>query len=146
MSENMVFCLGDGQYESSGEGYQKNYRIFNKQLTKTEWEKAKNELPSIELTLNKWVDKGDMTKEEKDSNSVWKEIGGFLRTLGYEEAWKVWWDNAKQSDKDKILNCEYFDAKIFTGITGLKDFAKKSLSGKVVKVEIDGEKYEAVIK
>lgn len=118
----MLFCVGDGKFESKGRGYQKNYQVFNQQVTKDEWEKVKSELPDIKLPLNVWVDKKDMTKDEKDNNSVYKEIGGFLRTLSYEDSWKQWWTEAKQEDKDKILNCKYFDSGIFTELTGLKDF------------------------
>ena len=145
MSEKMLFCLGD-EDTSKGPGYQKNYQIFNQQVDKDEWEKIKQKLPNIKLPLNVWVDKKDMIEDEKDNNSVYKEVGGFLRTLSYKDAWKLWWKEASQKDKDLILGIKYFDSKIFTGITGIEDFEKKSLSGKVVKVEIDGEKYEAVIK
>ena len=116
----MLFCLGEGQYESKGAGYQKNYQVFNQQLSQKEWEQVKAELPSIELPINKWVDKKDMTSDEKENNSVYKEIGGFLRILSYADTWKNWWDNASQKDKNKILDCKYFDTKIFTGITGLE--------------------------
>lgn len=134
MSENMIFCAGDGKFESSGRGYQKNYQVFNKQLTKTEWEKVKSELPNIELPLTKWIDKKDMTKEEKDDNSVWKELGGYLKVLSYEDAWKSWWDNASQKDKNKILDCSYFDSSIFKEITGLSE------------KESDGKKKELLTK
>ena len=143
----MLFCLGDGRSESKGEGYQKSFRVFNKQLTETEWNKVKSELPSIELPLTKWIEKDDMTAQEKKDNSVWKEIGGYLKTCSYEEAWSNWWKDASQKDKNKILDIKYFDQKIFTEITGIKDVqSKPSLSGKVVKVELDGVSYEAVIK
>ena len=65
MSERMLFCLGDGKYESSGEGYQKNNRIFNKDVTSDEFDTARNTRPSFELPIAKWVDKDDMTNEEK---------------------------------------------------------------------------------
>ena len=142
----MIFCLGDGQFETKGAGYQQNYCVFNKKIEKKEWEGIDSRLPIIKLPLTHWVDKKDMTDEEKEDNDVWKEIGGYLKLLSYEDAWKAWCKDAKESDKQLILNCPYFDAKIFTAITGLKDFATKSLSGKTVKVEIDGTSYEAIIK
>ena len=88
-----------------------------------------------------------MTDTEKENSSVWKETGGILRVLDYEEAWKVWWKESSQKDKDSILNCEYFDQKIFKEITGL-DVNKESelnLSGETVEVTIKGKKYKAVI-
>lgn len=141
----MLFCLGTDKYESSGEGYQKNYRIFNQDVEKSEWEKIKNSLPSIELKVSSWVDKKDMSKSEKDSKSGWETMGGYLKTLSYEEAWAKWWNEARQDDKNKILNMKHFDANIFTGITGLTDFESKSLSGKEVEVKLDGKTYKAII-
>jgi len=119
MSERMIFCLGDGNYERQGEGYQKHNMIFNKQVTEEEFERVNDSMPNIKLDF---------------------------KDLAYEKAWAKWWSEAKQEDKDKILNCGYFDQEIFTGITGITDFAEKSLSGKTVTVEVDGKKYEAVIK
>ncbi len=142
----MLFCLGDSSDTQQGEGYQKSYRAFNQQLTKKEWENVKSELPEIKLPLNTWVDKDNMTADEKKNNSVYKEIGGFLRTLSYKESWAKWWSEAKQADKNKILDCKYFDQKIFEGITGIKDTKKINLSGKTVKVTVDGQEFEAVIK
>ena len=142
----MLFCLGEGSGESKGIGYQKSFMVFNKQLTESEYKKVKASFPEIKLPVNYWIDKKEMTDDEKENASGWSEMGGYLKQLGYEEAWVRWWKEAKSEDKDKILNCEYFDHKIFEGITGIKDFATKSLSGKVVKVELDGVSYEAVIK
>ena len=133
MSEYMLFCLGDGGSESKGEGYQKSYRVFNKQLTKEAWEKVYAVFPSIKLPVTKWVDKDDMTAEEKKNSSVWKEVGGLLRVLSYEQAWKVWWDDASKSDKKNILDCEYFDAAIFKGITGLEVEKENSKKEELLK-------------
>lgn len=146
MSENMIFCLGEGKRESKGIGYQKNYHVFNKQVEKEEWEKIKSSLPTIKLLITHWIDKKDMTDEEKENNSIYKQIGGYLKRFTYEEAWKNWWAQAKQLEKDAITDIKYFDKEIFKGITGIDVEEKKSLSGKTVKVELDGVSYEAVIK
>ena len=118
---------------------------FNKQLTESEWSKVNTSISIIELPLNRWIDKKDMSKKEKDEVRGWSEMGGYLKTLGYEEAWKVWWEEAKEEQKNAILNCGYFDAKIFEGITGIKDAAIKSLKGKKVKINFEGCDYEAII-
>ena len=142
----MLFCLGEGSSESKGAGYQKSYQIFNQQVDSSEWNRIKKALPDIKLPLNVWVDKKDMTDDEKDNSSVYKEIGGFLRTLSYKDSWKKWWSEAKQSDKEAITELKYFSHEIFLGITGIDIKAKKPLSGKTVKVTIDDYEYEAVIK
>ena len=141
----MIFCLGEDSSESKGAGYHKSYSIFNSEVTREEWEKVKKSLPTIELPVNVWVDKKEMTDDEKENSSGWEQTGGFLRTLDYQGAWKLWWSTAAQKDKDAILNCKYFKADIFTGITGIKDFKSTSLKGKKVSVEIDGVKYGATI-
>ena len=133
MSEKMLFCVGDGREVSSGEGYKKSYRVFNKQLTKEQWEKVNSSFSSIKLPVTKWIGKDDMTDEEKENSSVRKEIGGFLRVLSYEQAWKSWWDDASKSDKKKILDCEYFDAKIFKDITGLEVEKENSKKEELLK-------------
>ena len=145
MSEYMLFCLGDGKYESKGESYQKNYRIFNKDVEKKEWETIKNSLPTIKVSMLTWIDKKDMSDNEKETYPVYNEIGGYLKKISYEDAWKLWWDNATAADRQKITDIKYFDAKIFKGITGLDVEAQKSLSGKKVRVELDGVSYSATI-
>ena len=61
------------------------------------------------------------------------------------DAWQNWWDNAEQSDKNKILDCKYFDAEIFKGITGLEIEKEKSIVGSEAIVEVGGKKYKAKI-
>ena len=86
-----------------------------------------------------------MTKEEKDSKSGWSEMGGYLKTFSYEEAWKNFWDNASQKERNQILDIPQFDTEIFKKITGLDISKATSLKGKKVKVELDGQSYEAII-
>ena len=135
MSERMLFCLGEGKWESKGAGYQKNNQIFNTQVTKEEWDTARNSLPTIKIGLTKWVDKKDMTKQEKEDNSVWKETGGYLKRYEYKEAWANWWADASKSDKQAILDLPHFDKDIFTGITGIEDFDSEDT------IEIEGKSY-----
>ena len=110
----MIFCLGTDKWESSGEGYQESYRIFNKQVDKDEWQKIKDNLPSIELPLTHW------------------------------EAWAKWWKDSTTEDKNKITSIKYFDAEIFKGITGIeinetpkgKRIKVKLLGGEIVEGEV----------
>ena len=144
MSENMLFCLGTDKWESSGEGYQKNYRIFNKDVQKSDWEKIKNSLPNIELPLTKWIKEEEMSAQEKKDKTIHKEIGGYLKVLTYEDSWKEWWNGASEKDKKAILDIPQFDSAIFKEITSI-DIADTSLRGKKVKVELDGKTYTATI-
>ncbi len=119
MSENMLFCLGDSD-KNKGEGYQKNNRIFNHDVTKTEFQEVKNSLPLIKIPLCRWINKENMTAKEKYERSNWEQIGGYLKILSYEQAWQEWWTENNWVIKNKILNLPYFDKDIFTQITGIK--------------------------
>ena len=127
LSERMIFCLGEGKYESKGEGYQKNNRIFNVEVSKDDWDKARASLPELKIAVTKWIDKADMTDKEKKDHLVYKEIGGFLKRFEYKGAWGLWWDDASKSDRQKILDLPHFNAGIFEEITGIKvgDNSKK---------------------
>ena len=143
----MLFCLGDGKYESKGEGYQKNNRVFNIQVTPEELDTIKLNIPTIKLPVTRWIEEKEMTDEEKEENENYKTLGGYLKVLSYQDAWKLVWSEMNQETKDKFLSIPHFDSKIFKTITGIDVSVKEpSLSGKEVKVEIDGKKYVAVIK
>jgi hypothetical protein len=141
----MLFCLGDKNDTQKGAGYQQNYCVFNQKVDKDEWNKIRNSIGTIKLPLEIWIDKKDMISDEKDKVSGWSEMGGYLKHLDYEEAWQQWWNKASEDEKNKILGIKYFDAKIFTEITGIKDFKSKSLRGKEVEVKLDGQTYKAII-
>ena len=119
MSERMIFCLGDGRSESKGEGYQKNNRVFNVQVSKSEWNEIRNNLPSIKIPLTIWRKSEEMTEEEKENVSSWEQKGGYLKRQSYEDAWQEWWSNASKEDKEKILNIPHFNLNIFTEITSI---------------------------
>lgn len=121
----MLFCLGEGPMVSSGIGYQKNYMVFNTQVTKDEYKKIKEGLPEIKISHTYWIEEKDMTDKEKKDFSFYKQIGGYLKRISYEDAWLNWWSNASSKDKKKILDIPYFNWDIFTGITGIKQGAIK---------------------
>jgi hypothetical protein len=145
MSEKMIFCLGEGKYESKGSGFQKNYRIFNKEVSKEVFDKYYNSQPLFKLPISSWVNEKDMTDEEKNNKPIYKQIGGYLKTLSYKDAWKEGWKNASQEFKNWVINLPNFDEKIFTEIMGIEKVKSQSLKGKKVKVELDGVSYEAII-
>lgn len=129
MSEKMIFCLGEGRSVSQGDGYQKNLMVFNKKVTEEEFNKISSSLSDIKISLTHWVKKEDMTDQEKKNNSIWKEIGGYLKVVSYEDAWANFWKTATDKQKQAILDIPQFDAVIFKAITGIdiekKDNARK---------------------
>ena len=120
MSEKMIFCLGEGKYESKGIGYQKNLMMFNKPITEEEYNtqikylNAKN----FKLPVAKWVEYKDLDKDEQTTTA--KQLGGLLKTLSYENAWKEMRSEMKQEDRNFFKTLLNFDADIFEGITGIK--------------------------
>ena len=139
--------MGDGKYESKGEGYQKNNRVFNVQVTEDEFDTIKLNIPTIKLPVTRWIEEKEMTDEEKEENENYKTIGGYLKVLSYQDAWKIAWSEIDSETKEKFLLIPHFNKDIFKNITGIDVEVKEpSLSGKEVKVEIDGKKYVAVIK
>ena len=73
-----------------------------------------------------------MTKDEITTART--QMGGYLKTLSYQDAWAEAWKTASKEFKAWVLGLPNFNQKIFTAITGIKDIQSKSLSGKVVKV------------
>ena len=128
MSEYMIFCLGEGKYARKGEGYQKNYRIFNHDVPEKEWEKIKNSL-DIKLKLTEW-------NEETKSLDVYS----------YEYAWANWWKEASKKQKESITKMKFFDQKIFTEITGIDIEADSKITVKCEgkEVEISRESAKAL--
>ena len=98
--------------------------MFNKKVKRN----AVNELSFCdffnEVHMTEWVDKDDMTDKEKEENPSWKYVDGYLRTVGYKEAWRKAFQNAKktrswESEKARLLALPNFDFEIFEQITGI---------------------------
>lgn len=119
-------------------------RAFNKEcdLTYTKF-REKFGYKDIDFPLNVWVDKEDMTDQEKNDFPIYKEIGGYLKTLSYKEAWAAGWAKATQEQKDWYSSLPNFDPAIFESITGIK--INDTLVGQTATVEIGGKKYKAII-
>ena len=139
----MIFCIGEDKLASNGAGYQKNNQIFNKTVTEKEFKTAKDTLDvkKFELPIAKWIE----VKEIDSPTTVQKQMGGYLKTLSYEEAWVEMWKDMEDEDKKFFLSLPKFDADIFEKITGIKPEITQSLKGKKVKVELDGISYTAII-
>lgn len=72
----------------------------------------------ISLPINRWIDSDEMSDEEKKDVSSWEQMGGYLKTLNYKEAWQVWW-NENPEKHQNFLNLPAFNADIFKEITGI---------------------------
>lgn len=96
-----------------------------------------------DIPLNHWVDKENMSDEEKKKVIGWETMGGYLKTLNFKEACQIWWDE-NPSEHKRFLELPHFNADIFEEITGIK-VGEPSLKGKKIEVKIEGKTYTAVI-
>jgi len=103
-------------------------RAFNKEcdLTYTEF-REKFGYQDIDLPLNVWIPKKDMTEEEKKEHPFYETTEGYLRTLSYEKAWKEGWAKASEKQKEWYKSLPNFDADIFKEITGIDVNEKEKL-------------------
>ena len=142
----MLFCEGEGRCESKGIGYQKNNHIFNVQVTEEVYSKAINSKPSFVLPLTKWIEKKDMTDDEKKNYTICEQIGGYLKVLSYEDAWKEGWSNASKEFKDWVRGLPNFNKDLFKEITGI-DIAECEVvkDGQIIEVCINGKHFKAKV-
>jgi hypothetical protein len=144
---NPGYCNSDDYNSGLFNTNESKVRIFNKE---TDIKREDIILPDFcYFTLTEWITGKNMTDKEKEANSSYAIRGGYLKVYKYKEAWRNSWDKADEVDRKKIFDLPNFDNEIFKEITGIdaeKELKTKSLSGKVVKVELDGVSYEAVIK
>ncbi len=89
-----------------------------------------------DLKVCAWIDKKDMSEEEKNEVSDWSDMGGYLKTLDYKEAWSEYWNRASDDEKQWFQNLPNFDPKIFEEITGIDIKTKKET------IEIGGILYD----
>jgi len=97
--------------------------IFDIQIkmTLSEFENSKyfNALFSKNLTLNIWIDFERMTVDEVKADPNAEKRGGYLKTIPYKEACKIWWGELTNENKAIIKSMPHFNAKKFEQITGV---------------------------
>ena len=93
-------------------------RIFNKD---TDVKKANINFPSfLYFDLTIWVSHDTATDEEKRLHKTEIETcGGFLKTLGYKEAFKLAWDKADKEEHKQLLDLPNWNNEIFKEISGI---------------------------
>ena len=95
-----------------------NIRMFNKD---TNLKRGDINIPSwCYFSLIVWVSHDTATEEEKEKYK--REIetcGGYLKTLGYKEAWKLAWSKASKEEHKQLLKLPNWNNKVFREITGI---------------------------
>ena len=113
----MIFCLGEGKYESQGEGYQKNHRAWNKDISDDRYKELIKEIKTI----------------LKDFKPEWKN--------GIKEEWS----KIRASQWKKLSQIPEFDLEITQQITGLDNIMDESTveiscEGKTVTISKESAK------
>lgn len=141
----MIFCLGEEKFESQGIGYQQNLMIFNQKVSEEVYNNTKKLLDAkdIKFPIAKWIEYKDLPKDDQTTTA--KQMGGLLKELSYQGAWKEMWNGFSTDDKNFFKSLPNFNNEIFFGITGIKIEDEISLKGKKVEVKIDGKTYNATL-
>ena len=97
---------------------QPNMRIFNQE---TELDHSEIIFPHFfSFNLNQWVWWDEMTDKEKKKNQNAYTCDGYLKTIGYKEAWVTSWTQADKQDKKRLFQLPNFNPDIFEEISGIK--------------------------
>ena len=75
-----------------------------------------------------WIKVEDMSDKDKKGYWWYKTTNGYLRTIGYKEAWKISFDKATKEDVTKTLKLPNFNYKLFEKISGI---TKKMIQDKL---------------
>lgn len=92
--------------------------VFNKPCKRSTWEDCSK--PNlIFFAINRWIDESNMTDQEKIANPKFFVTGGYLKTIGYKQAWRESWDKATDEDKQLLYALPNFCPKVFFKISGI---------------------------
>jgi hypothetical protein len=110
-------------------------RFFNQEtdMALTEFYDSDKMPSQVGFPLNRWVYESEMTKEEKKEIEGWKTMGGYLKTLDYKEAWKIFWEETDEENKQKFLDLPNFSSEIFKSITGIEVEKENSKKQELIK-------------
>lgn len=86
-----------------------------------------------DIALNRWVDKEDMSEEEKKTIQGWEATGGYLKTLNFKVACQIWWKENPDRHED-FLSLPAFNAEIFKAITGIDVEKKDDATEEAIKL------------
>ncbi len=97
--------------------------VFNKPCKRVVWEEVgKPSFLYFDLTV--WVHFSDMSGEEKAENPKAKNVGGFIKTLGYKEAFQRSYNSLPHEEKIRqtaqLKALPNFDADVFFEISGIR--------------------------
>ena len=93
--------------------------MFNKSCKRTDWNDAlKPDFIYFDLCV--WIWWNNMSDKEKGNNKDAFLADGYLKTLGYKEAWQKSFESADEEDIELLKTLPNFDTDVFEEITGIK--------------------------
>ena len=96
-----------------------NINVFNKSCKRTDWNDAlKPDFIYFDLCV--WIWWNNMSDKEKGNNKDAFLADGYLKTLGYKEAWQKSFESADEEDIELLKTLPNFDTDVFEEITGIK--------------------------
>ena len=111
-------------------------RVFGQWVDMTHEEFHQKYNIYADIPLNHWIYSEDMTDEEKSANEGWEECGGYLKTLDFKEACRIWWAENPDRHQD-FLSLPHFSAEMFKEITGIDVEKKTELSDDELIAELE---------
>jgi len=109
-------------------------RIFNSWVDISHEEFLKKYNITADIPLNRWVNQSSMTEQEKSEVTGWETMGGYLKTLDFKEACRIWWGE-NPGRHDDFTSLPNFSAEIFEEITGI------NVNQPTDTIEIEGKTY-----
>jgi len=100
-------------------------KIFDKESnwTMQDWLNcnARYILNKCPVNTTTFIDKNNMTEEEKREHPKYEAIGGYLKIVTVSSADKqAWWNDLNEEEKQEVLNLPNFNKNIFLKCTGIK--------------------------
>ena len=93
--------------------------VFNEMCSRAKWDNAKKP-EFLYFQLNTWIDFANMTEDEKKADVLAEMRGGYLKKMGYKEAFQLAYSKASEEDKALLLKLPNFNKKTFYKISGIK--------------------------
>ena len=93
---------------------------FNKSYNRVLWDDTQKPDFISRVEVDEWISWGSMSDKEKADNKNAFVTDGYIKVIGYKEAWKKAFDSATKNDIELLKALPNFDAKVFEEITGIK--------------------------
>jgi Pentapeptide repeats (8 copies) len=97
----------------------KSLMVFNKSCSIKRWESVKKPR-FLYFPLTEWVPEGEMSEQDKIDHPEFYCQKGYLKTLGYKEAFQKSWGNRGPEEQKELEALPNFSWHIFTQISGIK--------------------------